>query len=177
MNDKDALRYAANKVRDQLIPPPRGIRLRPQVKPKDSYTRGWRVELAGMGVNGSRLELWLDHWANPNRRTFWFGFYASEPSKLKPTIKQLPDYLQPRREFSDRDMKEAGQYNHILNIPLKPGEFGPPFYEEYKQGYTYYGKFDAASPGDIESIDRLGQRAASFFRDVLKYQIRTQTMT
>src|SRR5690349_4778390 len=104
MNDREAIRSVAKNVYEQLIPPPKGIRLRPNLTLRDSYTKGWRVELAGMGAGEPRLELWFCHWADPNKRRFWYGFYATHPSKLEAIINKLPDYLQSKRSFTNADM-------------------------------------------------------------------------
>lgn len=170
MTDREALRTAARDVCGRLIPPPIGIRLRPAIILRNSYTKGWRVELAGMGAGKPRLELWFDRWADPRKRRFWYGFYSRQPSKLKAITKRLPSYLQPKHSFTDEDVENVDRYNSVLRQPLRAREYGTPFDEKYKDGTFFYGKFDPASPDKLKSIDLIVHRAAAFFRDVLEHQ-------
>lgn len=170
MNDKNSLKAVAQVLLKRLLPTPPGVRLRPRVNLKDSYTKGWRVELGGMGAGRPRLELWFDHWADGKKRRFWYGFSSRRPPQIGVLIRALPAYLQPRRTFKDEDM-ETIDFQSVLKMPLTINEFGPAFDEYYKQdGTAFYGKFDLTLPNKTTSIAQIADQAAAFFRDVLQHQ-------
>jgi len=167
--DRNALKWAAEALCQELhIGLRRGIKLRPSIKiQKTDCTDGWRVELAGLGRSEPRLELWLDHWADPDKRRFWYGLYAAQLSNLQILVKKLPDYLQPKRRFSDRDMRVDGD-KYRLKIPLESKEFGPPFIEKYKDGTAFYGKFSSATAKNKKDMRLMVRKAAAFFEDIVR---------
>lgn len=169
-NDMKTLKSVAQDVLKMLTPPPKGIRLRPTITLKDSTTKGWRVELAGMGAGEPRFELWFCHWADPRQRRFWYGFYAAQAETLRQNVEKLPDYLQPERHFSERDMRQTGTTDWVLKVALKKDEFNKPLYEEYYGEYSYYGMFDPIESGQETNLMTVVQRATAFFKDVIRRQ-------
>jgi 5-methylcytosine-specific restriction protein A len=168
VNDRNTLKLAAEAVDQELhIRLRRGVRLRPSIAIIPTETDGWRVVLAGLGRGEPRLELWLCHWADPEKRRFWYGLYASEASKLRSLVKKLPDYLQPKRRFSDRDMLLNGE-KFRLKVPLEHEEYGPPFIEKYSDGSAYYGELSSTTAKSKNGVRLIVRDAAAFFEDVLR---------
>src|SRR5262249_23024458 len=76
------------------------VRLRSKLKLTNSWTKGWRVQLAGIGKGQPRLELYFCHWADPRKRRLWYGLYSAQPKELRTLVKRLPSYMMPKRKFT-----------------------------------------------------------------------------
>lgn len=170
--DKQALKLLAEAMRQELGQRLRKtIRVRRKISIENSWTRGWRTVLAGLGLRGPRLELYYCHWADPKKRRVWYGLYSPHPQQIQRLIKKLPSDLRPKRTFSEKDIKEVEPYNHVLKVPLKAKEYGVPFFELHKMDgnkYTYYGEFDPAVPRNKESVYGISHRAGVLFEEAIK---------
>jgi len=149
------------------------IRLRTELPLKESYSKGWRVELGSLGLGEPRLEVWYCEWAGEGQRRIWYGLYAAQAEKLRKRVAVLPESLRPVRRLSEKDMRPAigSRSDYVLKKPLGPSEYDRPLYEEYQEDgseYAYYGEFDSVLPENQETVLGIVGRAAGFFESVIK---------
>lgn len=149
------------------------IRLRTKLPLKESYTKGWRVELGSLGLGEPRLEIWYCEWAREGQRRIWYGFYAAQAEKLRRRIAVLPESLRSVRQLNEKDMRLAtgSRSDYVLKKPVGSGEYDRPIYEEFHESegdYSYYGQYASVLPEDPENIRILVGQATGFFESVIK---------
>lgn len=173
LEDQEKLKYVAQQILRPLPIKLRGrINVRPEAKLKDSYTKGWRVELGSLKRRNVRVEVWFCQYPHGGQRFFWYGFYAAQADHLRAFLDGLPESLRPIQKFSDSDIRLAtgSRQDYVLKRPLGKEYFNRPLYEAYQEAgerCAYYGMFDSSLPDNNMAMMAIVGRALSFFEDVL----------
>ncbi|CBK42323.1 conserved protein of unknown function, contains HNH endonuclease domain [Nitrospira defluvii] len=173
VEDKEKLTIVAQDILRPLPVKLRGLaNVRTEVKLKESYTKGWRVELGALKHRNVRLEVWFCQYPKEGQRFFWYGFYAAQAENLRAFIDCLPETLRPVKQFSDLDLRLANgsRQDYVMKRSLQKEYFNHPIYEEYResgQRYSYFGHFDSSLSENSNALAAIVGRALSFFEEVL----------
>lgn len=173
VEDKEKLTIVAQEILRPLPVKLRGLaNVRTEVKLKESYSKGWRVELGSLKHRSLRLEVWFCEYPKHGRRFFWYGLYAVQAENLRAFIDVLPESLRPVKQLSGLDMRLAtgSSQDYVLKRSLEKEHFNHPIYEEYQesgQRYAYYGTFDSSLSENSNALEAIAVRALSFFEEVL----------
>jgi 5-methylcytosine-specific restriction endonuclease McrA len=139
--------------------------LRKPTQASVTNTDGWSVTLGGLGRGQPRLELWLDRFAGHKTRKFYIGFVSGNRKQIAHIKKSVSDQRVPVRQVQQKDITKEKVWR--LTVPLKPGEFNGPVYENYEKGKTYFGLFDTTRLSTQRVNPYFCERAVSFIEDVL----------
>lgn len=170
--DKEKLKSVAQQILRPLPVKLRGLaNVRTEAKLKESYTKGWRVELGSLKHRNLRFEVWFCQYPKHGQRFFWYGLYAAQAENLRAFVDVLPESLRPVKQLSGLDMRPAtgSSRDYVLKRPLERELFNFPIYEEYQesgQRGSFYGKFDSSLSEDNDAIAAIVVRALSFFEEV-----------
>jgi len=132
---------------------------------KKTNTDGWKVRLARLGPGFPSMELWLDRYPAPDRRRFWWGFYATNPKAMPWLMERLPNSLQPRLPVLTKShYKPVGNRSWLLRKPLTRREFAQPIEERYRVD-RFYGIYDSTPASD----KIVTWRALDFYTRILSH--------
>jgi len=147
VNDRSRLERAAvefsSRVRGQIGRGP--LTFKRTFQAEETNSDGWFVEIATMGPDLPRLQLWLDLWARKSERNFWGGFRSSKPALIDDVIKFCPAPV--GLHLSDDTATYKIKANYYLTKPISDAETKYPIRESYlKDNEFFFGVFELENP-------------------------------
>lgn len=128
-------------------------------------TGGWRVVLGRLGRSSISLEIWLDQFASPGQRKFWFGFISPDKKPMERLAGGVEKRLRPHWTFTEEDL-ESGRFVYLVK-PLKRSQFGVPYFENYEEGLRFFGMYDLSVRKERAGVNPyLCARIAAFLESV-----------
>lgn len=144
--EKDYLNYISLEVRDKLQTIKKGtvISLNTKLKAYKTNTNGWKVELGYLRGYKTKIEIWLDYYANHSERKICYSFFSSSKQQIKTIAKHGKKSIGEPRRLSDEDMiTDKKTKSYMISSPLKKSEYGRPIIEMYgDEVECYYGIYE-----------------------------------
>jgi len=171
MTDRKYLKATATEVSAMLRTAGQGsiLRLRQELKAKDSETGGWLVILGVLVGRSTNLEIWLDRFTNPRHRRLYYCFFSEEPKTISEIARRARPRMGVPTRIVDNDVNRSTDIPR-LKVPVSGDKLSRPFHEFYRHEYerAFFGVYEQDTPKyGSEKWDELVERVVSFYETAI----------